>query len=288
MIKRTGAFILTVMIMACVFLTTTFAYDVEEHDAYLEQVLFGEKNYKNSKSEKVQNKVLMLEYASYLAIDQDRSEGADKLDFLKKMKVRGLPKLNEFDLTGVFYGNHRNYTHRGWDYTYRIPEGEKHDKANWPVRKKLLCSTVNKVFDFGFKNELFGNVCKQCDSFSALVYYVHVLWDHIEKKKYTSSDLTIPLARDHASEENQDVFWEIKKYSETLFVSQKKNITYFSFMQELDNLAEKARSLAGTKGGMNDTNFYQYHQYADDLMNLLISYIPLLLENEEFFKTEFY
>lgn len=43
MIKRTGAFILTVMIMACVFLTTTFAYDVEEHDAYLEQVLFGEK-----------------------------------------------------------------------------------------------------------------------------------------------------------------------------------------------------------------------------------------------------
>lgn len=26
----------------------------------------------------------------------------------------------------------------------------------------------------------------------------------------------------------------------------------------------------------------------DNLMNLLISYIPLLLENEEFFKTEFY
>ena len=24
------------------------------------------------------------------------------------------------------------------------------------VRKKLLCSTVNKVFDFGFKNELFS------------------------------------------------------------------------------------------------------------------------------------
>ncbi len=33
MIKRTGAFILAVMIMACVFLTTAFAYDVEEHDA---------------------------------------------------------------------------------------------------------------------------------------------------------------------------------------------------------------------------------------------------------------
>ena len=29
MIKRTGAFILA----ACVFLTTAFAYDVEEHDA---------------------------------------------------------------------------------------------------------------------------------------------------------------------------------------------------------------------------------------------------------------
>ena len=40
--------------------------------------------------------------------------------------------------------------------------------------------------------------------------------------------------------------------------------------------------------GLLEKTAVYFYQYADDLMNLLISYIPLLLENEEFFKTEFY
>lgn len=279
---------MAIVLLLSIFSISAFAYDAKEHDTYLELVLFGDVSYKDSQTEAVKKKIQMLEYASYLAIDQDRSEGADELKFLKEQKVKGLPKLENFDLTGIFFGNHRNYTHRGWDYVYTIPKGEKHDKANWPVRKKLLCSTANKVFDFGFKNELFGSVCDQCNSFCALVYYIHILGDHIERDSYKVNDLTMPLAREHADQNNPDVFMEIKKHCEVLFSSQKNSTTYAAFMQELDDLASKARTLAGTKGGINETNFEQYHGYSEDLMELLISYVPLLLENEEFFKTEFY
>lgn len=282
------SFVIAVSLLFCFFMTQTYAFDADEHDAYLEQVLFGDDDFKNLHTKSISEKIQMLEYASYLAIDQCGGSGVNELNFLKEQKVKNIPKLNDFDLTGIFFGNHRNYTHRGWDYSYTIPKGEKHDKANWKVRRELLCSTVNKVFDFGLRNELFGKVCGQCNSFSALIYYVHILGDHIAMDSYKVNDLTIPLARAHAYEENPDVFGEIKKHCEVLFSSQKDSVTYLSFMQELDNLAIKARTLAATTGGISEENFEQYHSYSEDLMELLISYVPLLLENEKFFKTEFY
>ncbi len=280
--------ILAAIVLTMYLSIPVMAFDAEKHDEYLEKVLFGDEYNKDSKTQKIKDKIKMLEYASYLCVDQDRGDGAEELSFLKKQKVRGLPKLADFDLTGIFYGNHRNYTHRGWNYSYVIPKGKKHDKANWPVRKALLCATVNKVFDFGWKNELFGNVCRQCDSFSAIIYYVHILGDHIEKEDYQVSDLTIPLAREHADENNLDVFYEIKLHSEVLFEAQKETFTYTSFMQDLEELADTARSISGSKGGVSADNYADYHQCAIELMETMIRYVPLLLEDVEYFKSEFY
>lgn len=288
MTKRIVSFAIVVILVISTLSIRVYAFDADEHDSYLEQVLFGTCDFKDSQTESVKEKIQMLEYASYLAVDQCGSKGADELKFLKKQKVKNLPQLEEFALTDIFFGNHRNYTHRGWNYVYTIQKGEKHDKANWQVRKKLLCSTVNKVFDFGLGNELFGKVCGQCNSFSALIYYVHILGDHIASDSYKVNDLTIPLAREHAYEDNPDVFWEIKTYCEILFSSQKNSATYSSFMQELDNMAIQARSLVAVRGGINEANFEQYHDYSKELMDLLIDYVPLLLENENFFKAEFY
>lgn len=265
------------------FNTTVCAFNAEKHNEYLISVLFGDISYyDNLHSESKKDKIQMLEYASYLAIDQCRGEGADELSFLKKKRVKRLPELAEIDLTGVFYGSHRNYTHRGWDFEYQK------NLAHWDTRKNLLCSTINKMFCFGLKNELFGNVCKQCDSFGALVYYVHILGDHIAKHSYETNDLMIPLAREHADYNNLDVFMEIKTHCEILFSSQRNSRTYADFMLEMDNLAEQARILAGTEGGINKSNFEQYQRYAAELMDILISYVPLLLENEDFFQSAFY
>lgn len=286
--KRYLFSLIVIATITLMFSVPVVAYDAEEHNDYMEKVLFGDTNFEDSKSQNVKNKIEMLESASYLCIDQDRGEGKSELQFLKKQKVKNIPKLEEFDLVDIFYGNHRNYTHRGWDYKYVIPKGEKHDKANWQVRKKLLCSTVNKVFDFGIKNEMFGNICAQCDSFSALIYYIHILGDHLEKTSYKVSDLTIPLARAHADDNNPDVFSEIRKHSIILFESQKKSISYSSYILELDCIALDARALASSIGGIDDTNFEEYHSCAEKLMDTLVSYVPLLLKKETFFKNEFY
>lgn len=281
------AAIATVVLIS--FTLQAFGFGADKHDAYLEKVLFGNGNYAASQTQDIKDKIRMLEYASYLTLDQVRDLGQDKLDFLKQQKVKRLPKLDTFQLTGIFYGNHRNYTHRGWDYVYPIPKEDSHDKANWPLRKKLLCSTVNKVFDFGFFNERGESYCDQCNSFSALVYYVHVLGDHMSADSYKIRDLTIPFARAHGSDTNPDVFSELEKHFKILFSDQKNSFTYMSLKQEMDVLAEEARTLAGSTGGINtDEKFQQYQNYEEKLMNVLINYVPLLLKNEAFFKNEFY
>ncbi len=284
--KRFVAFLAIIMILYA-FPLSLLAYDADKHDDYLEKVLLGSNAEAILKNKSAKEKMEMLEAASYLTIDQVQGKGETELKLLRKRKVSRVPKLSDIDLTGIFLGSHRNYTHRGWDYVYIIPKGEKRDKANWPVRKKLLCSTVNKVFDFGFMNELFGKVCDKGNSFSALVYYIHILGDHIYNEEYSVSDLTMPLARTNADDNNQDVFWELKKHCEVLFKDQKSSQKYISFMQELDALADKARELAGSKGGISDKNFGEYHQCAEDLMQLLEDYVPLMLAKEDFFENEF-
>ena len=288
MAKRIAA-ILLVAVTLFAIMPCAYAYDAQEHDSYLEQVLFGDAEYKASQTGAKKEKIQMLEYASYLAIDQYRSDGQTELDYLKSHKVKSLPPLAQFDLTGIFYGSHRNYTHRGWNYQYIVPKGEKYDKANWTVRKDILRSTANKIFDFGFFNELFGKYCTKNESFCALVYYVHILGDQLEAENYKVNDLTLACARMDADDKNPDIFSEIKAHSQILFADQKDSTTYKSFMQELDTLAENTRALVGTQGGINtDEKFIEYHAYEEDLMDLLISYIPLLLEKEAFFKDVFY
>lgn len=272
------------MLIPC---SVSFAFDADEHDSYMSQVLFGDEAFADSKSTKIQNYVKMFEYASYLSIDQFNGNGQDKLTFLKKQKVKGLPKLSEIDFTSN--STHRSYTHRGWNFTYVVQKGQKTDKANWSARKNILRSTANCVFDFGFFNELFGKYCDKNDAFCELIYYVHILGDHLEADKYTVEDLIIPCARANYSESNPDIFGDLSAAFTVLFSDQKDSLTYSSLTSEMDTLAEKARTLAGTTGGINtDEKFEEYHQYEEDLMDLLIAYVPLLLKEEDFFSEVFY
>lgn len=264
-----------------VLVSPVLAYDAEEHDEYLEKVLFGNPDYSKAHTD-VKDKIQMLEYASYLAIDQCNGKGQEKLDFLKSHRVKKLPKLSEIDLDGIFYGSHRNYTHRGWDYKYQD------DKANWPERQKLLKSTVNKIFNFGAWNERRDYKSKTCESFSALIYYVHILGDIIEEDNYKKNDLTISFAKNNVSDSNPDVFWELKKHCEVVFENNTDSMTYKSLIQKMDVLAGKARSIAGSDGGVTtNEKFEEYHGYAEELMDLLCNYVPLLLKKEVFFKEVF-
>lgn len=285
--KRKLLAIILAVILIIAACPMTSAFSAPKHDSYMMKVLFGNSYYTLGKSQAIKDKVQMLEDACYLTIDQVNDTGQDELKFLKQQKVSGLPKLEKFKLKGIFSGAHRKYTHMGWEYAYGEP-GKEEDKASWNVRKGILTSTVNKAFNFGFWNELFGNVCEKNDSFSALLYYVHILGDHLASKDGRAKYM-IPFARKGANEDRPDVFYEIEKYAELLFADQSEETTYKTFIQKMDRLAKTARKNVDNYGNLKPgKSFSDVYQCEEDLMDLLISYMPDLLKNEEFFSDVFY
>lgn len=274
-----------------------FAHDKAlDHYKDLERVLFG----RELQGREREGAIKLLEYASALALDQfstremtetgKRISGTEKLLFLKTSGVRGIPsKIEEIDFIASAK-THQSYTHRGWDHDYID------DKANWNVRKKLLLATVEHVFDFDFLSGTFlGEVVsrgydKRCNSFAALVYYVHILGDLVEAKNYKAvqSKLVIPLAQAHPGESNRDIFYELDQHLPIIFREQKNSRTYKSLISDLRELALEARALAGEVGGVNkDEKFEKYHKHIVKTMETLEQYIPRLLQNEEFFTKVF-
>lgn len=262
------------------------AHDKEGHNRFLEEVLFGRDGYIAVLSEKGKKALTALEYASYLAVDQYSGKGADEFSYLKRTyKVPGLPKtISSFDFGGNQF--HRSYTHRGWDHVYA------QDKANWNVRKNILLATTEQVFDF---SALSGTVlgfnfgyAEKCNSFAALVYYVHILGDHEARTGYRVTDVMMPLAQAHADVGHPDILSEIKRHLEIIFADQKETHKYNVLMQELDVIADEARSLAATPGGINtDEKFLVFHGQVRAVLTLLQDYVPNMLKEEGFFSKVF-
>lgn len=281
------------MLVAAIALITiaqpAWAHKREQHDADIELILFGSENYKETYLS-AKDSIQALEEAVYLAVDQFNGNGAKELEHLNHLGVKGLPlSIDAFDYTSNY--SHRSLTHRGWDFEY--PE-----KAHWSIRKSILTNTVQKVlFDESkplswfpwLSDKLYDTTqsTKQRDSFCALLYYIHVLGDHIEAKKYADLAYIAPLVRPN-DKGNPGLIPELQKHLEILFASQQSSFTYLALMVELDNLNAKASKLVFSTGGINtDEKFKQYHDCATDLRETLSLYLPKLLKNEPFFSAHF-
>lgn len=292
--KRISLLLLSVILIFCTSIQTcAVSPDRKEHDDNLLFVLFEKGKYDLSKKDKVK----MLEYASYLAIDQfnytkrinkngeDVGNGAKELAYLKNKKVKNLPEEIE-DIDFKASGNtHRFFTHRGWDFEY---QKTTESKGHWKQRKKILCSTTSKVF--GLKN----TPDSTCDDFSALIYYVHIITDHTQdkwdndRKKISNQGRKMPLAVAHPGEDNKDIFLELENIINNLFETQKDSKDFKKLSKELSKLAKKTRKLVAKKGGINSAErFEKHHDYAEKTLKALEDYVPVLLKNEEFFRKVF-
>ena len=285
--------VIALLLAAAMFVTCmppASAHERKEHDSELEWVLFGDRNYKNAHSN-VEDIIQALEDAVYLAVDQYNGNGKKELENLRSMGVRNLPRsIDEFDFSGNYA--HRKYTHRGWDLEYS-------EKAHWPIRKSILTNTVQKVL-FDAENQPLSwfpwlsekvystpELRKQRDSFCALLYYVHILGDHIEAEKYTQLAYVAPLTQVHDAQ-NPGIIPDIEQHLSVVFASQKASFTYAALMGELDNLKLKAEKLDSSTGGVNTPEkFEKYHQCAEELLKTLSAYVPQLLKNEPFFSNHF-
>ena len=292
MLKR----FLSVLLCFCLIVSCTppvYAHGRDEHDEEIELVLFGSTNYKQTHPE-VSDIVEALEDATYLAVDQFNGNGADALARLQKRHIPDLPKkIEDFDFNSNFA--HRNFTHRGWNVQYDA-------KAHWPLRQQILTSTVRKELFSSVETPLgripwlsekvFADqekdIARQCESFCVLLYYIHILGDHLEAERNTALAYVCPLTRPE-DRDNPGVIPDLLAYFPILFASQKNTHTYSLFIQELESINARSDSLVQSEGGINtDEEFSAYHKCAEDLRDLLADYLPSLLKKEPFFRNTFY
>lgn len=270
------------LLVSC--LPPAYAHNANEHDRILERVLLGGGGVPELSID-AENTLTALKNASYLAIDQYNKNGKEKLSDLQKLGINKLPRdISEFDFSGNH--THRRYTHMGWDHSYIS------DRAEWrKSRKIMLLATVSNRFRFDVK--LPGDDAlsydKLCNSFSALIYYVHILGDHEGDGTYTAyrknKPIQMPLVRAHPGEDNPDIIYELRKHIAILFRAQSGSPAYGGLMAELDSIGRAARKIEGSTGGINsEAKFREYYPYVEKTINALTKYVPILLKGEPFFQ----
>lgn len=161
--------IVAVLLAISLLLTTpvtAFACDEEQSNLYVLQILFGD----NASYYEDDANVSKLLSALYICSEQANKDGQEKLNALKKAKVGGVPTLAKINVTDedLF-----DCSHNSWDHV------STNAKKAQETRKGLLRKTVVKVFDFGWFNETFRSNSGQIDSFTALLYYSHILADYL-------------------------------------------------------------------------------------------------------------
>ena len=165
MIKRLLSLFLA-CVFALIFCGTVLACDEDQTNTYLLQILFGD----SSAVHENEDNTKMLLNALYLCSEQSGNDGQEKIDYLKQKKVYGVPSLPELRIKKELL---MECSHNSWEHEFVAA------KKNQNNRKKVLQNTVNKVFDFGFLNNLFGSSSGKCNSFAAFLYYSHILSDYL-------------------------------------------------------------------------------------------------------------
>lgn len=163
--KRFSAFLLAVILLLC-NTTVVQACDENQSNTYITQILFGD----DASSHDSDEDVKMLLDAIYICCEQADNLGQDKLDYLKKQKVNQVPSLANINIKS---DSLLECSHNYWEYEYAA------NKKVQEKRKKILLNTVNEVFDFGTISNLFGSKSGKCNSFSAFLYYSHLLSDYL-------------------------------------------------------------------------------------------------------------
>ena len=250
------------------------AHERKEHDEIMLTILFRKYEYARNDSA-VQDEIKVLTSACYLTIDQFNSYGQKDLDVLLAYGIKDIPS----QVSDIGYSasgrNHRDATHRGWDFPYT---GEMETK--WPLRQDVLRNTVGTVFDFG------GNE-KQKEAFCELLYYIHILGDHEDDTSYmVSNGRKIGVGGRH---DKEDIIHELLDIFKDLFPSQTHTHKYRGLTTNLRSINSQLDKLVNSEGGINsDEKFEQHQELVQDVIEILSLYVPEMLKNEPFFNKVFF
>lgn len=94
----------------------------------------------------------------------------------------------------------------------------------------------------------------------------------------------IPFVTDIPSANNPDLMFVIRTQLEILFINQKDSAEYKAMINDLDLIADEARTVGGDKSWKV---YAELKQYQYDYMETLCEYVPKLLAKEAFFTSAF-
>lgn len=292
--------LLTIM-MIVTSCSSVLAHDKQEvHDKDLLYVLFG--NTKHVfQDEEERLRFQHVADAAAICIDQFGDFKKEEFERLRKefgfsYKFDDIALRYRKDGKRITADDHRMYTHRGWNFPeYPFPE-------KWEKRKSLLIATVQYEL-FGDNGGFFSWVPfiqttslgkeeqKRANSFSAIIYYVHLLGDYTDKehKHYTASMAFLtPLVR-HEDPRNPGLIKELITHIENVFDgnADKNKYSYPNFKSDLDSLQSKAEKLLREKGAFRESNFEEYKALAQEVFDTLSLELPKLLKNDPYFVKAF-
>ena len=252
------------------------AYSRETHDALMCQVLLGSDFEASGATEAQERALALLSSASYLALDQFNGRGEEDLRRLRAERVPGLPhSLSAIDFSGNQY--HRRYTHRGWRGPYNddsLPYPD--DRANWKARKTLLMQTTGEALGLGWGQS------RTCESLAALIYYVHVLGDHMDEADYKKMNSTMILVG--GRHDGYDLIHELLAHFDVLFTAKAGQARHDALRARMLALDGAFSELVNSPGGVNSPEKQMAHQILSGaLMAQLIEHVPALLREEAYF-----
>ncbi len=311
MMKRIIAVAITVVLMLS-YIGSAFAHSsAGEHWQDLRLVLFGDTHYRGQ-TQKIDDLRIVLERASSLCIDQFGGSSSFHLEQLRSKGVKDLPAtISDIDLDATAT-NHRSFTHLGWDTLYTGDSRNPEWPQKWVIRQELLRNSVEHVFDF--------NDAQQKEAFCRLLYYVHILGDHIEFKYGTygtGKDQVIMIAGGHGQ---VTFISELLDVLAILFADQKTSYHYMLMVRELQTEEILLNALlnqtyapslymdqvnAADISEMDDTQILallnepekmdtpelfaaSYTAHAKRILEILSRHVPYLLKEEDFFRKVFY
>ena len=96
----------------------------------------------------------------------------------------------------------------------------------------------------------------------------------------------IPFAKEGVSESDPDLIFALNKHLEILFADQAGSGIYDRLMSEIGEAANGARNLKYTED-KTGKNYIQLKTYEFKYLEALTTYVPLLLQKEDFFQSAF-
>ena len=224
--NRLPVIMLVIVILLSIY-GSAFACNETQTNTYVMQIIFGY----NAASRQSENSTRILLNALYTCSEQSDGLGQDKYNYLNEQGVSGIPSFSEIDIKG---NRLLECTHIRWEDEYT---GNRRIRIG---RKTILRNAVNKVFDFGFLDNIFGSTGGKCDSFAAILYYSHILADYLaDDPSVTETDISGLHVSAYSGQP-----YSVLNGNKPLFATSQMNSNTFASFSSLDYLGRAGVAFA--------------------------------------------